>query len=190
MAEEIRLILASASPRRRQLLKELRIPFRVMASHIPETSSHKRPIRLVQDLALRKAAQIARRLDGGIVLGADTVVVLGGKILGKPRDARDACRMLARLSGTTHRVYTGVALVEAATGKSVVSYARSDVRMKKISVDDLRRLSGRHLDKAGSYAIQEKRDPIARVVRGSYDNVVGLPLSTVRVLLKKLHQGV
>ena len=93
--------------------------------------------------------------------------------------------MLGSLSGTTHRVYTGVALVDVSTGKSVVSYARSDVRMKKIAIGDLRRLSGRHLDKAGSYAIQEKKDPIARVIKGSYDNVVGLPVALVRTLLKK-----
>jgi len=161
-----------------------------MPSHILETSSHKRPIRLVQDLALRKAREVAGRLHEGIVLGADTVVVLHGKILGKPRNAKDAGRMLGRLSGTTHRVYTGVALVDAARGESVVSYARSDVRMKKIAKEDHRRLSGRHLDKAGSYAIQEKKDPLARVVKGSYDNVVGLPLSTVRALLKKLSRAV
>jgi septum formation protein len=181
----LQLILASSSPRRRQLLKKLGIPFRVMPSHVPEDSTHKNPIRLVQDLALRKAREIASRLKEGIVLGADTVVVLRGHIMSKPCDTQDACRMLGSLSGTTHRVYTGVALVDAASGKQVVSYARSDVRMKKIALHDLRRLSGRHLDKAGSYAIQEKKDPIARVVKGSYDNVVGLPVGTVKKMLAK-----
>jgi septum formation protein len=227
MAPKIRLILASASPRRRQLLKKLRIPFRVMPSHIPETSAHKHPVRLVEELALRKAREIVRRLAERrsderrlderrlderrlderrlderrsgerrsverryVILGADTVVVLRGKILGKPKDARDAARMLGRLSGSTHQVYTGVALVDAATGKSVAGHARSDVRMKKIAGENLARLSGRHLDKAGSYAIQEKRDPIARVVKGSYDNVVGLPVGLVRALLKKLSRDV
>jgi septum formation protein len=189
MAEKIRLILASSSPRRRQLLKKLGIPFRVMPSHVSEDSSHKNPVHLVQNLALRKAKEIAGRLSKGIVLGADTVVVLRGKIMSKPDDADHAIRMLGSLSGTTHRVYTGVALVDAATGKSVVSCARSDVRMKKIAMEDLRRLSGRHLDKAGSYAIQEKKDPIARVVKGSYDNVVGLPVQLVKALLIKLSRA-
>ena len=197
---KISLILASSSPRRRQLLRKLGIPFRVIPSRVPETSAHKRPVRLVEQLALRKAQAVVRRLAERrfakrrlakrrsaerryVVLGADTVVVLHRRIIGKPRSARDARRMLGRLSGTTHQVYTGVALVDAASGNSVVSHARSDVRMKKISAGDLARLSRRHLDKAGSYAIQEKQDPIARVVKGSYDNVVGLPVGLVRRLL-------
>ena len=97
--------------------------------------------------------------------------------------------MLGRLSGSTHQVYTGVALVDAKTKKTLVSHAKSEVRMKKISPQDLARLSRKHLDKAGSYAIQEKHDPIARVVKGSYDNVVGLPVK-VKALLKKLSRAV
>lgn len=186
----MKLILASASPRRRQLLKKLGIPFRVIPSHVPESSAHKHPVRLVEQLALSKAREIVRRLEEGIVLGADTVVVLRHRIMSKPRDARDGRRMLGRLSGTTHQVYTGVALVDAASGRSVVGHARSDVRMKKIAPGDLAKLSRQHLDKAGSYAIQEKRDPIARVVKGSYDNVVGLPVQTVKALLKKLSRDV
>ena len=189
MDRKVRLILASASPRRRQLLKKIGIPFRVLASHIPESTSHKNPIRVVEDLALRKAKAVARKLDHGIVLGADTLVVLQGRILGKPCDARDAYRMLYRLSGSTHQVYTGVALVHVRTGKTLVSHAKSEVRMKKIPLDDLITISRKHLDKAGSYAIQEKRDPIARVVKGSYDNVVGLPVILVKRLLRRVGAG-
>lgn len=184
------LILASASPRRRQLLKRLKIPFRVMPSHIRETSAHKTPKRLVQDLALRKAKAVALQLRGGVVLGADTIVVLRGRILGKPEDAQDAYRMLYRLSGSVHQVYTGVALVDVRTQKALVSHAKSVVRMKKIPLDELLRLSRQHLDKAGSYAIQKRRDPIAHVVKGSYDNVVGLPMAIVKSLLKKLSRAV
>lgn len=221
----MKLILASASPRRRQLLRKIGIPFRVMPSHVSEKSNEKNPIRLVRRLALLKAQEVARKMvpltltlsprggergkqkksprpprgrgrspqatgvRGPVVLGADTVVVLRHHILGKPRDARDAGRMLGRLSGTTHQVYTGVALVDAVSGRSVVSHARSDVRMKRIAPADLEPLSRRHLDKAGSYAIQEKRDPIAKVVKGSYDNVVGLPVRVVRKLLSSLRDG-
>jgi len=186
----VKLILASASPRRRALLRKLRIPFRVKPSHIPEKSRHVAPARLVRDLALQKAQAVARSIHEGVVLGADTVVVLKGKILGKPRDARDAYRMLYRLSGSTHAVYTGVAVVDAATKKSLVAHAKSVVRMKKIPLEQILKLSRRHLDKAGSYAIQEKKDPIAKVVKGSYDNVVGLPVTTVKALLRKLSRAV
>jgi len=189
MDKKIHLVLASASPRRRHLLRKLNIPFTVIPSHVSETSRERNPIRLVRNLALRKAKATARTLEHGIVLGADTVVVLRRRILGKPRDARDASRMLGQLSGTTHAVYTGVALVEAGTKRALVAYAKSEVRMKKIPPEDLRKLSRKHLDKAGSYAIQEKRDPIARVVKGSYDNVVGLPVDLVKALLKKLSRA-
>jgi len=189
MAKKIRLILASASPRRRLLLKKLNIPFRVMASHVSESSSHDHPVHLVRELALRKAMMIARRLKDGVVLGADTVVVLHGRILGKPKDTRDAYQMLYRLSGSTHEVYTGVALVQARTQRAHVAHAKSIVRMKKIALEELLRLSRKHLDKAGAYAIQEKKDPLARVIRGSYDNVVGLPVATVKALLKKLSRA-
>src|ERR1700733_13025738 len=170
----MRLILASASPRRRQLLKKVGIPFRVLPSHVSEATTQKNPIKFVEELALRKAKATARLVKEGTVLGADTVVVLNRKILGKPLDVQDAYRMLSRLSGSIHHVYTGVALIDVKTKKSFVTHAKSEVRMKKIPEALLRNLSRRHLDKAGSYAIQAKRDPIARVVKGSYDNVVGL----------------
>jgi septum formation protein len=141
---------------------------------------------LVRQLALRKAMAIAQKITDGIVLGADTVVVLRGKILGKPKNTRHAFQMLSDLSGSTHRVYTGVAVVHASTGKTLVGHAASEVQMKKIPMDNLRLLSRKHLDKAGSYAIQEKKDPIARVIKGSYDNVVGLPVKLVKRLLGTL----
>src|SRR4051812_42587795 len=110
MAERLDLILASKSPRRRSLLKAWGVRFRVMPSGVPEISKETRPERLVQELALLKSRAVAQRLKSGVVLGADTVVVLGGQILGQPKDPQDAYRMLYRLAGTTHRVYTGVAV--------------------------------------------------------------------------------
>lgn len=161
-----------------------------MPSHIPEPMLHRDPVKVVRSLALRKAQAVARSAKTGIILGADTVVVLGNKILGKPKDAQDAYKMLYRLSGSLHRVVTGVALVNAETGRHVVDHETSQVRMRKMSIEELLRLSRKHLDKAGAYAIQEKKDPIATVVRGSYDNVVGLPVGLVRSLLKKLSRDV
>jgi septum formation protein len=178
------LILASKSPRRRALLKALGLSFRVMPSGVPEDSREKRPGPLVRELALRKAQAVAKRVKKGVVLGADTVVVLAGHILGQPKDPDDAYRMLYRLAGSTHRVYTGVAVVDAASGARTVSHAVSTVRMKKLPLDTLLRLARKNLDKAGAYAIQNKNDPIARVASGKYDNVVGLPLTVVSRLLK------
>ncbi|OGR93103.1 MAG: septum formation protein Maf [Elusimicrobia bacterium RIFCSPLOWO2_01_FULL_59_12] len=179
----VRLILASKSPRRRVLLKALRFPFRVVPSGVSERSDEKRPHRLVQELARRKAEWVARGRKNSLVLGADTLVVLRGTILGQPKNPAHAYQMLYRLSGTTHQVFTGVALVDTVRGTSRAAYAVSSVRMKKLPIDLLLRLSRRHLDKAGSYAIQSKNDPIAKVVRGGYDNVVGLPVAVVRRLL-------
>lgn len=179
------LILASQSPRRRELLSSLGLPFRVVPSRVSEASSEKRPQALVQELALRKARAVASRLRSGTVLGADTVVVLKNQILGQPQDAQEAYRMLYRLSGTTHHVFTGVAVVDVKSGRDLVDYAKSRVRMKKIPLEMILKLSRQHLDKAGSYAIQEKKDPIAAVVSGAYDTVVGLPLTLVRRLLRQ-----
>lgn len=178
------LVLASASPRRRRLLKRLRIPFKVIPSRVSETALHQNPRRLVEELAIRKARSVAGTLKRELVLGADTVVVLRGRVLGKPLHVRDAYEMLYRLSGSTHQVYTGVALVDAATGRCESRVAVSTVRMKKLPINRLLALSRRHLDKAGSYAIQEKRDPIARVIKGSYENVVGLPVCVVKKLIR------
>ncbi len=151
-----------------------------------ESSDQPNPRKRVEELALRKAQAIARKLKKGVVLGADTLVVCEGKILGQPKDARHAYDMLYKLAGTTHQVFTGVALVDAVTGRTAVSSAVSRVRMKKLPLERLLALSRQHLDKAGSYAIQEKNDPIAKVVSGSYENVVGLPLDVVKKLLKHL----
>jgi septum formation protein len=182
----VKLILASSSPRRRSLLKTLGVPFTVKASHVREDSKQIAPGKLVEELALRKAVATAAALKKAEqwVLGADTVVVLGRYVVSKPSDANDAYRMLYRLSGSIHRVYTGIALVEAGGKRRWVSHAVSSVRMKKMPIDDILRLSRKHMDKAGAYAIQDK-DPYAKVVAGEYENVMGLPLGITAALLRK-----
>jgi len=173
------------------LLGRLGVPFIVRASHIPENSSELRPAMLVKELALRKAKATAERVLVGrvrpatFVLGADTIVALGRKILGKPTDRHDAYAMLSSLSGSIHHVYTGVALIEVGTKRQWVRHAVSQVRMKKMPPAQISRLSKRHLDKAGAYAIQDRRDPYARVIKGTYENVVGLPLHVVSALLRQ-----
>ncbi len=182
MSPRNKLILASASPRRRQLLKQLKVPFRVIPSHVDEDSTEQNPRQRVEELALRKALAIACEHPGALVLGADTLVVLGRHILGKPLDSKDAYQMLYRLSGTTHQVVTGVALVCGA--KQRVGSEVSQIRMRKMALNEILRYSRKHLDKAGAYAIQEKKDPVAKVISGGYDNVVGLPVGLVAKMLK------
>ena len=180
----LKLILASASPQRRILLRALKVPFKVVPSRVSERSSVKDPRRLVSLLAERKARSVARG-RAGLVLGADTVVVCRGKILGKPRDLKDSARILSLLNGTWHRVYTGVALVDAGTGKAWKAVVASKVKARKLSPERILSMAGRHMDKAGSYAVQDGKDPFISRIAGPYDNVVGLPLAAVRALLKR-----
>jgi len=144
------------------------------------------PISYARKLALTKAQLVARKLGEGWVLGADTLVVHKGEILGKPADFSEACRMLSRLQGSTHRVITAVALVQAGTSRQKVAHEVSEVSLKPLSLQEVGRIAGKHLDKAGAYAVQEKRDPIVRRIKGSTSNVVGLPLELLKKLLKSL----
>lgn len=179
------LVLASASPRRRHLLKTLRIPFRAIPSRLYEPPpGNLDAVTYTRKLALAKARTVAKQVGEGLVLGADTVVVHKGEILGKPADLADGYRMLGKLQGTTHKVLTAVALVDAATAKEKVAHTVSTVTMRKLTPAEIFRYARKNLDKAGCYAAQEKKDPVVVKVRGSYTNVVGLPLEVVRKLLK------
>jgi len=179
------LILASASPRRRELLRTLKLPFKVAPSRASEESDQKAPRQLVMELALRKARTVALRHKRALVLGADTIVVCRGKILTKPADRAGARRILRALNGRWHRVYTGVALVDAESGRSWKEAALSRVKARRLKPEELERYVGKHMDKAGAYAIQDGVDPFIERVVGPRDNVVGLPLASVRLLLKR-----
>ena len=179
------LILASASPRRRELLRTLKLPFKVAPSHASEESEQKAPRRLVLELALRKARAVALRHKRALVLGADTVVVCRGKILTKPDDRAGARRILRSLNGRWHRVYTGVALVDSESGRFWRDAAVSRVKARRLKPEELERYVGKHMDKAGAYAIQDGVDPFIERVVGARDNVVGPPLASVRLLLKR-----
>jgi septum formation protein len=184
------IVLASSSPRRRKLLRELGVGFSVRVPDVDESPLQgELPGPHVRRLALAKARAIARQLAPGCgarwVIGADTVVVLDGRILGKPRDARDAEGMLARLSGRTHEVITGVALVPAASGRARTAVVRSRVTMKTFDEAAIRRYvaGGEPLDKAGAYAVQGRGRHLVARVSGSLTNVVGLPLERLSRLL-------
>ncbi|MEW5785820.1 MAG: Maf family protein [Bacillota bacterium] len=184
----MKLILASASPRRADLLRQVGIPFQVVVSTIKETAANLPPDRLVIELALAKAGEVSRRFPGSLVLGADTVVVHGGAVLGKPRDTADARRMLQRLSGGPHSVLTGLALLDAATGRCETACSETRVWMRVLQSEliDAYVATGEPMDKAGAYGIQEKAAFFVEQIEGCYSNVVGLPLNQLYLLLTRM----
>jgi septum formation protein len=180
------LILASSSPRRKALLRSEKIRFTVAPSRYREPSpGEQTPVQYARGLALAKAVRVAKQLKKGTVMGADTVVVLRRKILGKPRNFKAACRMLGELQGTTHRVVTAIALVRVATGLYRIGHMTSRVTMRRLTFAEVARYGKRHMDKAGAYAVQDRRDPVVTRVEGSFTNVVGLPMELVRKFLKQ-----
>jgi septum formation protein len=181
------LILASASPRRKAILRAAGVRFRVDPSRVDENIAEKNPRRLVAKLARLKALDVARRHPGALVLGADTIVACAGEILGKPKDLKDAVRMITLQSGRMQRVYTGVAL---AKGRRVyVAVAVTKVYARLLGAESLRRLAGKHMDKAGAYAVQDRKDPLVERISGDRDNVVGLPMRAVRRLLARARRA-
>ena len=183
------LILASQSPRRSHLLGQLGIPFTVHPSHfeeiIPSTITF--PPEIVSYFALQKAISVASHYPDHITLGADTIVVIDDEILGKPADDQEAQRMLGRLSGRTHMVYTGLALVLPATAQEVVTHEATRVTFDVLTDNEISAYvaTGSPLDKAGAYGIQDDLGAIfvARI-EGDYYNVVGLPLNRLYRTLK------
>jgi septum formation protein len=181
------LLLASASPRRADLLKAAGIPFDVLAVHVAESRlGDETPDTHVRRLAEAKAREALLRRPGAVALGADTVVVVEGRILGKPRDAADARSMLRSLSGRAHEVWTGVALLSASTAAVDVECTR--VWFSALTDDDIDWYvgSGEPMDKAGAYAIQGLASRFIERIDGSYANVVGLPVALVYRLLQKV----
>jgi len=177
------LILASASPRRAELLKLLRVKFRIIPSDATEVAhEHLTPLEICQLNAHRKARAVAKRIPDALVIGADTLVFLDNKILGKPRNLADARRMLARLQGRTHQVVTGVSLIQLRTHRERVFAISTDVLFHPLDAGQIRDYLSRinPLDKAGAYAIQESGEKIISEISGSYSNVVGLPLERLR----------
>jgi len=186
------LVLASASPRRRELLQNAGIPFIVRASKIPELPREgEAPQACAKRLAREKVLDVFRQRPQDFVLGADTIVIVDGQILGKPRDKADAARMLRLLSGRTHQVTTGVCLIGPNDkGGSSAGDTRSEttlVTMSELSADDIQSYvaTGEPLDKAGAYAIQGIASRWISRIEGDYFNVVGLPVSLVYRMLQE-----
>lgn len=193
----MRIVLASASPRRRELLGRLQISFEVIPAQGEEHITENRPSAAVVELARQKAGEIYEKLtEAGaedediLVMGADTVVCCDGVILGKPESPKAAQEMLRRLSGRTHQVYTGVSLWlrQEARQRQHSFFEKTDVTMFDLQESDIASYvaSGEPMDKAGSYGIQGKGAFLVRSIAGDYNNVVGLPVARLYQELKEL----
>ena len=185
-----KIILASNSPRRKKILTDLGLDFAVIPSNYEEKlDTDIFSYDLIEDLATQKACDVVRRVGNDeIVLGADTVVVLHNKILGKPKDKEDACRMLRELSAQTHMVVTSLCGINTKTNRAALLSTTSYVRFKELS-DELINYyieEFRPLDKAGSYGIQELPDGILDKYEGSFENIVGLDSNAVISVLNQL----
>ncbi len=183
-------ILASRSPRRRWLLAHLGIPFRVVIPQLEEDiapATAGKPEEVAEALALAKAEAAAREHREGIVIAADTIVVAGDTILGKPADGSEAAATLRRLRGKPHRVITGLAVVDAGSGRRAASHVVTAVRMRRYSDGDIAAYvaRGEPLDKAGAYAIQDQQFHPVASYDGCYCNVIGLPLRALVNLLRR-----
>ncbi len=185
-----KIILASASPRRRELLTQIGLKFEIMPSHKEERMQENRPAQVVMGLAMDKAEDIFGQVGEDektdvLVIGADTIVALDNIILGKPKDEEDALKMLLFLQGKTHQVYTGVCMVTA--DEAQVFYEKTDVTMYPADEEQLIEYirTGEPMDKAGSYAIQGQGCVLVQEIHGDYNNVVGLPVAQIWQRLMK-----
>ena len=183
----MRIILASQSPRRRELLERMGIrDFEVLPARGEELADPSLPpAELVEELSRRKCAEVAALRPGGLVIGADTVVSIDGQVLGKPRDRAEAERMLRALSGRQHTVYTGVTVLYNGTEKT--GSARTSVRFRPLTDGDITRYiaTGEPMDKAGAYGIQGYGSVLVEGISGDYYNVMGLPVCRLgRMLLR------
>ncbi|MBT2754573.1 septum formation inhibitor Maf [Mesobacillus foraminis] len=180
-----RLILASSSPRRKELLENLHLTFEISSSNVDESfDADLSPKQAVMELAARKARFVSNRHQDAFVIGSDTVVVLGGEILGKPASKEEAFQMLKGLSGETHSVYTGVSIISS-TNQEIQFYEKTDVTFWELSLEEIETYirSGEPFDKAGGYGIQGFGSFLVREIKGDYYTVVGLPVSrTIREL--------
>ena len=181
------IILASSSPRRSYILERANVLAKVVPSGTDENmTKYKTPEKQVQALALEKANAVAFYAQRGLVLGADTLVVDGQVVIGKPQDQSDALAILQRLRGRTHKVFTGIAAVNAGSSQTATALVTSLVKMRSYSLSEMEAYvdSGAALDKAGAYGIQDNEFNPVEQVKGCYLNVMGLPLCETVTLLR------
>ena len=186
------IILASASPRRKEILGNTNLKFEVIKSDIDEVIlPEESPCQVVMRLAYEKSMDIAYNNKNKLIIGADTIVCLDNIILGKPKDKLDAIEMIKKLSGRTHQVITGISLINLDANKKIIDYVVSNVKFKNLSHEDIMDYiqTNESLDKAGAYGIQGYGALLVEEIKGDYFNIVGLPISKLSDLLKK-HFGI
>ncbi len=184
----MQIVLASASPRRAELLQKIGLDFRVQAADIEENFNPSQNLESqLAELALRKAQAVANTLTAGLVIGADTVVVIDGEVLGKPASPKEAALMLSRLSNRKHQVLTGLAVIDVKKGKAISGVENTLVQFRALSPAEIMAYveTGEPLDKAGAYGIQEKGATLVERIEGCYFNVVGLPVARLVGMLKE-----
>ncbi|GAA0698016.1 Maf family protein [Paraclostridium ghonii] len=182
------IILASGSPRRKEILANTNVEFNVITSDIDESIlKNEDPTQLVLRLAFEKCMSVALKNPNDLVIGADTIVVLDHEILGKPKSEEEAFDMLSKLSNREHQVITGISIVNLGNEKKIVDYAISNVKFKKLTDQDIKDyISTKEcLDKAGSYGIQGYGALLVEGIKGDYFNIVGLPISKLSDILKE-----
>jgi len=185
-----KIYLASKSPRRRKLLKQLGINFKAFTvNSIEDFLDGEHPVQCVKRLALEKMEIAKQRVDNSIIITADTIVVLGKKVIGKPTSKNDAIKILSMLGGKVHTVYTGFCVLNQKTNKIVVEYEKTEVEFRPLNKDEIADYvkGGSPMDKAGAYGIQDDFGAVfVKRINGCYYNVVGLPLTKLYSVLRKV----
>ena len=188
--EKKKIILASGSPRRKELLLQIGITPEIMVSHVEEKITSDVPSEVVMSLAKQKAVDVAKeREKGDIILGSDTVVAVDGKILGKPKNHKEAEEMIQKLAGRSHQVYTGVCIVKKGEKDEILTFFdETDIKVAKMTEKEILEYAGSEepMDKAGAYAVQGFFARYIEGLNGSYANVMGLPVHLVYQKLKEL----
>lgn len=181
-----KVILASNSPRRREILGKFK-NFEAVAAEVKEDNDfYKSPETLVMALAFEKANSVAIKYEDAIVIGADTVVEIEGEILGKPKSREDAKRMMEKLKGKSHKVITGFSIIDLSSDKKYMDYEVTEVVFKDLSDEEIEAYLNKaeYMDKAGAYGIQEEAALFVDKIKGDYLNIVGFPISKIYTILK------
>lgn len=185
---EKKIVLASASPRRKEILENLGIDFEIICSSAEENVDTELPPHIiVQELAMLKGADVASKINNAVIISADTIVWYDEVMLGKPTDKNNAKKMLKMLSGNIHEVYTGVCVTDSKSGKSISDFEVTKVKFKNLSDEEIENYinTGEPMDKAGGYGIQGKGCLLVEKIEGDYLNVVGLPAVKLAKILKE-----
>lgn len=182
----MKFILASKSLRRIELLKKEGYHFIVKPANINEKTSYKNPKLIVKELAYKKAITIAKKYPNIPVLSADTIVYCKNKVIGKPKNKNDAFNLLKLQSGSWQSVYSGVCLIWISKNIFLCDFEKSKCYMRKLTNDEIKKISSKHLDKAGGWAVQDGNDLLITKIKGRYDNVVGLPLNIVKKFINRI----